>query len=478
MDRLRLLFSKVFSEEPTSIIPITGSASNRQYYRLTNGGKSCVGVVGVEAKENQAFLYMAQHFASKGIRVPEILAVNEDKMAYLLEDLGDEALYDRYVAATKSGEGTDVVENLLCRTMAALPKIQFEGAEGFDYDQCFSIKHFDRRLIMFDLNYFKYCFLKLSGLEFDEIALQEDFERLADDLLVDSETQTFLYRDFNSRNVLINEEEPYFIDFQGGVQGPIYYDVASFIWHARSGYPESLKERMLQTYLTALREYVSVDETAFRLQLRKFVLFRSLQVWAAYGFRGLVEQKANFVVGIPAAISALGDILKLHFDEYPYLMTLLESLISLPKFARQESEAGVLEVKVCSFSFKKGIPQDMSGNGGGYVFDCRSIHNPGRYAPYKALTGKDEPVIRFLENDGEILQFLEHVYGVVDSHVATYASRGFSSLMVSFGCTGGQHRSVYCAEHLAHHLADKFPNVRIRLSHREQTAYPTQLFNV
>ena len=478
MDRLRLLFSKVFSEEPTSIIPITGSASNRQYYRLTNGGKSCVGVVGVEAKENQAFLYMAQHFASKGIRVPEILAVNEDKMAYLLEDLGDEALYDRYVAATKSGEVTDVVENLLCRTMAALPKIQFEGAEGFDYDQCFSIKHFDRRLIMFDLNYFKYCFLKLSGLEFDEIALQEDFERLADDLLVDSETQTFLYRDFNSRNVLINEEEPYFIDFQGGVQGPIYYDVASFIWHARSGYPESLKERMLQTYLTALREYVSVDETAFRLQLRKFVLFRSLQVLAAYGFRGLVEQKANFVVGIPAAISALGDILKLHFDEYPYLMTLLESLISLPKFARQESEAGVLEVKVCSFSFKKGIPQDMSGNGGGYVFDCRSIHNPGRYAPYKALTGKDEPVIRFLENDGEILQFLEHVYGVVDSHVATYASRGFSSLMVSFGCTGGQHRSVYCAEHLAHHLADKFPNVRIRLSHREQTAYPTQLFNV
>lgn len=477
MDRLRLLFSKVFSEEPTSVIPITGSASNRQYYRLTGDKASCIGVLGVDAKENHAFLYMAQHFASKGISVPEILAVNEDKMAYLLSDLGNEALYDRYVKAGKSGEGTADVDDLLCRTMAALPKIQFEGAEGLDFEQCYSIKCFDRRFIMFDLNYFKYCFLKPSGLEFDEVALQEDFEHLADDLLVGADTQTFLYRDFNSRNVMINNEEPYFIDFQGGLQGPIYYDVASFVWHARSGYAESLKEKMLQTYLNALSKYTSVDETAFRTQLRKYVLFRSLQVLAAYGFRGLVEQKANFVVGIPAAITALGDILKLHFDEYPYLMTLLESLTKLPKFASQETEEGVLEVKVCSFSFKKGVPQDMSGNGGGYVFDCRSIHNPGRYAPYKALTGKDEPVIRFLEEDGEIIQFLEHVYGVVDPHVETYASRGFTSLMVSFGCTGGQHRSVYCAEHLAHHLASKFPNVRIRLTHREQAAYPPQLFN-
>ena len=198
----------------------------------------------------------------------------------------------------------------------------------------------------------------------------------------------------------------------------------------------------------------------------------------AYGFRGLIEQKANFVVGIPAAITALKETLDAPFEEYPYLMEVLQAIASLPKFEPADIAGGVLEVKVCSFSFKKGVPQDMSGNGGGYVFDCRSIHNPGRYAPYKALTGKDEPVIRFLEDDGEIMQFLEHVYGVVDPHVATYASRGFTSLMVSFGCTGGQHRSVYCAEHLAHHLAAKFPNVRIRLTHREQTAYPTQLFNV
>lgn len=478
MDRLRLLFSSVFSQEPLSILPITGSASNRQYYRLSADGFSCIGVVGVDVKENQAFIHLARHFASKGINVPEVLACSEDEMAYLLSDLGNDALFDLYGKAVKTGEGIEVVEDLLCKTMESLPKIQFKGAEDLNFENCTSVKRFDRRLVMFDLNYFKYCFLMPSGLEIDVVQLQDDFERFADDLTEGEDTHTFLYRDFNSRNVMVYEGTPYFIDFQGGMRGPIYYDIASFVWHARSGYPESLKTRMMEVYRAALREYITIDDKVFKKQLRKFVLFRSLQVLGAYGFRGLIEQKANFVVGIPAAITALKETLDAPFEEYPYLMEVLQAIASLPKFEPADIAGGVLEVKVCSFSFKKGVPQDMSGNGGGYVFDCRSIHNPGRYAPYKALTGKDEPVIRFLEDDGEIMQFLEHVYGVVDPHVATYASRGFTSLMVSFGCTGGQHRSVYCAEHLAHHLAAKFPNVRIRLTHREQTAYPTQLFNV
>ena len=476
MDRLRLLFTEAFSVELLHLTPITGSASNRQYYRLESDGITCVGVIGTDIKENESFVYMAHHFHSKGINVPKVISMSEDGMAYLLSDLGNVALYDLYLQSIKS-EKREEVEELLCRTMASLPKVQFEGASGLDFNKCYSVKHFDRRLVMFDLNYFKYCFLKPSGLEFNEVALQDDLERFADDLLVESDVPTFLYRDFNSRNVMVSEGEPYFIDFQGGMQGPIYYDVASFIWHARSGYPNALKEKMLRAYLDVLVEYMPVDEPSFRKLLRKFVLFRSLQVLGAYGFRGLVEQKANFVVGIPAAISALKETLETPFEEYPYLMDVLESLTSLPKFASQNESDGVLEVKVCSFSFKKGLPQDLSGNGGGYVFDCRSIHNPGRYQPYKALTGKDEPVICFLEDDGEILQFLEHVYGVVDPHVETYASRGFTSLMVSFGCTGGQHRSVYCAEHLARHLASKYPNVRVRLSHREQTAIQPEVFN-
>ena len=302
MNRLVQLYKARFSEEPSSVTPITGSASNRQYYRLCGEGFSCVGVIGTNSAENASFLGIADHFASKGISVPQVLAVSDDGMAYLQEDLGGSTLFDLYKA---DGTSPDIKE-LLCRTMASLPKIQFEGADEFDFEKCFSAKCFDRRLVMFDLNYFKYCFLKPSGLEFNETLLQDDFERLADDLLEENEkpVRTFLYRDFNSRNVMVKGGEPYFIDFQGGMQGPVYYDVASFIWHARSGYPDRLKEKMLMSYLEALGTYMDVDEVAFRGQLRRFVLFRSLQVLGAYGFRGLVEQKAKFVIGIPAAISA------------------------------------------------------------------------------------------------------------------------------------------------------------------------------
>jgi hypothetical protein len=322
-------------------------------------------------------------------------------------------------------------------------------------------------MVMFDLNYFKYCFLKPSGLEFNEVLLQDDFEKLADGLLAD-DTDTFLYRDFNARNVMVKDGQPYFIDFQGGRRGPIYYDVASFAWQARAKFSPKQKDAMLKAYMDALSEYMHVDAVKFRCRLRLFILFRLLQVLGAYGFRGLVEHKANFVTSIPAAIAELRTLAEEGFEEYPYLTHVLLRLAALPRFQEESRPEGVLEVKVYSFSFKKGIPHDPTGNGGGYVFDCRSIHNPGRYEPYKKLTGRDEPVMRFLEEDGEIVGYLEHVYGVIDPHVETYKGRGFTDLMVSFGCTGGQHRSVYCAEHLAAHLAEKYPDIRVRLIHREQ----------
>lgn len=128
----------------------------------------------------------------------------------------------------------------------------------------------------------------------------------------------------------------------------------------------------------------------------------------------------------------------------------------------------MLTVTIYSFSFKKGIPEDNSGNGGGYVFDCRSTHNPGKYDEYKQLTGLDQPVIDFLEKDGEILEFLSSVYTLVDHHVARFLERGFEHLQVSFGCTGGQHRSVYSAQHTAEHIKEKFPTVSIELIHRER----------
>lgn len=467
MERLYALFRSRYGSEPDAVTPLVGSASDRRYYRLSSEGISCIGVDGTDREENAAFIYLAGHFREKGIHVPEVYAVSEDGMAYIQEDLGGTMLLDLYVQARRSGEGLEEVEDLLCRTMSILPDIQFGGADGLDFDICHPQKEFTARSAMFDLNYFKYCFLKPSGLEFNEMLLQDEFEKFASEL-AGAVPSAFLYRDFQARNVMVKDGEPYFIDFQSGRMGPIYYDVASFVWHARAGYPQGLKERMLDAYLDSLSRYMDIERSEFVRMLRNFLLFRYLQVLGAYGFRGWIGQKANFVVSIPAAIESLGALVKEPFVEYPYMMSVIRSLVELPRFSDQSHDKSVLEVKVCSFSFMKGIPHDPTGNGGGYVFDCRSIHNPGRYEPYKKLTGMDEPVIRFLEDDGEIVEFLEHVYGVVDPHVETYIRRGFSSLMVSFGCTGGQHRSVYCAEHLACHLARKYPDIRVRLTHREQ----------
>ena len=452
-----------------NVTPLAGAGSNRRYCRLEMDGRSCVGVTGTDVKENEAFIALSRHFRAKGLPVPEVYEVSPDGMMYVQEDLGNELLADRVAAAHKNGgiAPDSPLADLLCRTVAVLPKIQIEGARGLDFSVCYPQPAFDRRMVMFDLNYFKYCFLKPSGVEFNEILLQDDFEKLADDLLA-CESDAFMYRDFNARNVMIRDGQPWFIDFQGGRRGPVYYDVASFVWQARAKYPGWLKERMVDAYIEALSAYVETDRQVFDSRLRLFRLFRTLQVLGAYGFRGLVENKAAFVVCIPQAVSDLKELLEELPESYPYLSCILRKMVALPRFAAAADD-GRLEVKVYSFSYKKGIPADMSGNGGGYVFDCRSIHNPGRYEPYKKLTGRDVEVIRFLEDDGEIIGFLDHVYGIVDPHVETYSRRGFTSLTVSFGCTGGQHRSVYCAEHLARHLAGKYPDIRVRLIHREQS---------
>ena len=477
MERLHELFENKYGTKPDSATLLTGSASPRMYFRLVSGSHSCMGVIGTDKEENLAFVQLAEHFKSQGINVPTVYGVSPDGMAYIQEDLGSIMLLDSYVKASQSGEGVDAAGELLCRTMALLPKIQFEGARGLDFNICHPQTEFGYRTVMFDLNYFKYCFLKATGLEFHEMLLQDDFERLADDIVScglpsaeesSSDIPTFLYRDFQARNVMLRDGDPYFIDFQGGRRGPIYYDVASFVWHARAGYSDELKGKMLESYLDALSIYIKVDRAKFMEGLRLFRLFRYLQVLGAYGFRGWTEHKSNFVVSIPAALKALAELLEDPFERYPYLMDVLDQMLRLPRFVSNDAPKAGLEVTVYSFSFKKGVPYDPSGNGGGYVFDCRSIHNPGRYEPYKKLTGRDEPVIKFLEDDGEVFRFLDHVYGVVNPHVETYASRGFTNLMVSFGCTGGQHRSVYCAEHLAVHLAAKYPDITVRLIHREQ----------
>ena len=465
---LESLFKHYTGAAPVSCEALTGSASHRRYFRLTGpDGRTLIGVEGTDADENRAFLTIDRHFASKGINVPKVVA--EDGLCYLQEDLGSTVLYDALASGRTSGKCSEDEVALLRKTVAALPKLQVEGARGLDWSVCYPQPSFDARMVDFDLNYFKYDFLKLSGLEFNEVKLQDDFDRLRADLLSEY-SDTFLYRDFNARNVMLVDGEPWFIDFQGGRRGPVYYDVASFLWQARARYPESLREDLLQTYLEALRAYGPVDEAHFRSRLRLFILFRMLQVLGCYGYRGLWEGKKPFIDSIPPALEIVKSLLP--FADYPYLSEVLASL-SAPHpsegvlFPEPSDSSSALTVTIYSFSFKKGIPEDTSGNGGGYVFDCRSVHNPGKYERFKQLTGLDKPVIDFLEEDGEILRFLDNVYSLVDAHVERFLQRGFTHLQVSFGCTGGQHRSAYSAQHLAEHLVAKYP-VKVHLIHRER----------
>ena len=454
---------------------IQQQGSNRVYSRVTDEqGRSVIRVEGTNRDENRAFIYMARHFHKLGLPVPELYSVSDDEMTYTQEDLGDTLLFDAIKNGREMGNFNENERTLLERTLRALAHIQVEGAKDFDWSICFPVPEMDERAIRWDLNYFKYCFLKGTKIEFSEPKLEDDFDKLVCALSAESGLSTFLYRDFQSRNVMIKDGKPYFIDFQGGRKGPTQYDVASFLWQAKANIPASLREELIDAYLDELKKLQPcMAESEWRAALPHFVLLRTLQVLGAYGYRGYFERKPHFLESIPNALINLEEIFTQNPDlqqEYPTLFLLSKYLPRTTVNRRStdgQSQCQALVVTIYSFSFKRGIPADESGNGGGYVFDCRSTHNPGKYEEYKALTGLDQPVIDFLEKDGEILTFLNSVYALVDHHAERFIERGFDHLQVAFGCTGGQHRSVYCAEHLAAHLKEKY-NIRIHLIHRER----------
>ena len=464
-EELKKLYCTYTGHEPEAIEELPSSGS----IRLT-GTPTLIGVSGTSLEENQAFLYMADHFRKKGLPVPQVVAKSDNDAFYLQEDLGDTLLFNAIEKGRKTSVFDEEEKQLLRKTMHLLPAVQFSGADGMDFSYCYPQSEFNSRSILWDLNYFKYCFLKATGMEFQEDRLEDDFQKMTD-VLMRSSSATFMYRDFQSRNVMIKEGEPWLIDFQGGRKGPVYYDVASFLWQAKANYPESLRKELLKEYLDSLCKYQPVDEKYFYAQLRHFVLFRTMQVLGAYGFRGYFEKKPHFIQSVPFAIETLRQLLQEPYPEYPYLCHVLKELTELKQFT-DDLQKRRLIVKVTSFAYKKGIPEDSSGNGGGFVFDCRAVNNPGKYDRYKPFTGLDKPVIRFLEDDGEITTFLEHVYGLVDASVKRYMERGFTNLSICFGCTGGQHRSVYSAQHLAEHLNQKF-GVQVNLMHREQNIEQT-----
>lgn len=444
------------------------SGSYREYCRLGNKKHTVIGAFNDDVKENTAFLSFTDHFRNKELPVPKIYAVSSDLKKYLQEDLGNVTLFDHL---TKIREQEGFSENIISeyrKVLEVLPRIQIFGGADLDFSVCYPRSEFDKLSMMWDLNYFKYYFLKLAKIAFDEQALEDDFQAFSDYLL-SAKSDYFLYRDFQSRNIMLKNGEVFFIDYQGGRRGALQYDLASLLYDGKADIPAEIRTLLFNVYIEELKKYIPVNEKKFTSYFNGFVLIRIMQAMGAYGFRGFYEKKEHFLKSIPYAINNLNYLLpQVNFPvELPELMKVLKELTQSEVLKAIGKNKNELTVRINSFSYKKGIPADPSGNGGGFVFDCRAINNPGRYTKYKSLTGKDLAVQEFLEQKSEMKLFLNSIYALVDQSVKNYLERGFNHLSVSFGCTGGQHRSVYAAEKLAGHLKNNYP-VNVVLMHREQ----------
>jgi len=473
MDVLNKLFEKHFHAPPERIQPLQGElgGSGRKIIRFSWGNQSAIGVLYGVREENAAFLAFSRHFRHHGLPVPEIYGEDLDRGAYLEEDLGDITLFD-FLSLNRSGESiaAPVVE-FYRKVVAELPRFQIEAGRDLDYSVCYPRGSFDRQSIDWDLNYFKYYFLRLAAIHFSEQALEDDFDRLTD-LLLEAPGDFFLYRDFQSRNVMLRGAQPFFVDYQGGRKGALQYDIASLLFDAKADLPPDLREQLLDAYLEALSTHIKLDREAFLRYYHAFVYVRIMQALGAYGFRGFYERKPHFLQSVPYALKNIRWLLhnaKLPI-ELPTLMSAFQSMLASEKLQRlapvAQPQTQNLLVRIFSFSFHHDLPKDDTGNGGGFIFDARSLPNPGREQRFKQLTGKDAQVIDYLNQQESIHQYLANVVSLVETSVASYQQRGFKNLMVSFGCTGGQHRSVFLAEHLARRLQSR-SGVEVVVRHLE-----------
>jgi len=475
---LKGLFYQWAGVQPSEMAPLPGSGSNRKYFRLKAGHNSIIGTYNTDIRENEAFISFSRALKHAGLPVPGVHGVSQDRTTYLQDDLGDITLFNYLTEKRKQGIFPQSVIETYKEVLAYLPKIQVESLQYLDLSKCYPRAAFDRQSMMWDLNYFKYYFLKLARIPFDEQKLEDDFRGFCD-FLLSADHDYFMYRDFQSRNIMIENDQVFFIDYQGGRKGPPQYDVASLLYDAKANIPEEIREELLDYYLTQVDAFTSIDDRIFRRHYYGYVLIRIMQALGAYGFRGFYERKTHFLQSIPYALTNLKHILKKVSGNFegPHLMTVLEQLPEAPalqKYQQAFPSAHQLTVTIQSFSYKLGLPEDYTGNGGGFIFDCRCIHNPGRYEEYKALTGLDQPVRDFLKADGEIDEFLSNAIQLVEQSVEKYLNRGFDNLQVNFGCTGGQHRSVYCADQLSRHLKQRFTQkLKVIINHREQNIHAT-----
>lgn len=476
---MKELFRQWAGTAPSQCLSLGANGSSRRYYRLScsseNSERTAIGCINDDIQENEAFFSYAQHLRSRGINVPEVYAISADRRTYLQQDLGDTTLYDILRHKKQKGGGFDRQMLLLYeQALSDLASIQIAGADA-DFSHAYPRPEFDRQSILWDLNYFKYHFLKLTHTPFHEQHLEDDFNTLADTLL-SADTNYFLYRDFNPRNIMVGlNSELYYIDFQGGRRGAAQYDVASLLYSAKSDLPEPIRQHLLNHYLDS-RQLEGDNRQQWIRHFWSYVLVRILQTLGAYGYRGLFEHKEYFLQSIPLALNNLQQLIQNHpqlLSQLPELRKVIEGIeyspiVSSTSVSNAAPPSQTLTVSVCSFSYKNNLPTDPSGNGGGFIFDCRALPNPGRYTQYKNYTGKDLPVIQFLQQQQPVDQFLSHAFALVVQSVDKYLERNFTHLQVAFGCTGGQHRSVYCAEQLAKRLSEQYPSINICLRHIAQ----------
>jgi aminoglycoside/choline kinase family phosphotransferase len=469
MDVLKRLFEQHFHVPVLKVTPLQGQlgGSGRNIIRLASDKLSAIGILYDVREENVAFLEFSKHFRRHGLPVPEVYVADLNQGAYLEEDLGDSTLFE-FLSRNRAGENiaTPAVEAYR-RVMEILPRFQVEAGRDFNYGVCYPRASFDRQSIAWDLNYFKYYFLRLAGIPFNEQALEDDFERLTE-FLLSARADYFLYRDFQSRNVLLRGGQPFFVDYQGGRKGALQYDVASMLYDAKADLPPELRQQLLDHYLNKLAGFIPLERDTFMQHYYAYVYVRIMQALGAYGFRGFYERKAHFLQSVPYALKNLRWLLHnvTLSIALPTLMDAFNSMLGSEKLQSLASDEDNLTVRIFSFSFHRGWPKDDTGHGGGFVFDGRSLPNPGREERFRTLTGTDAPVIDYLNQQESVHQFLASVFSLVDASVSEYQRRRFKSLMVSFGCTGGQHRSVYLAEQLARRLRGR-NGVEVVVRHRE-----------
>jgi aminoglycoside/choline kinase family phosphotransferase len=469
MDVLKKLFEQHFRSPAVRVQPLHGQlgGSGRKIIRLANEKLSAIGVLYDVREENVAFLEFSRHFRGHGLPVPEIYAEDLSQGAYLEEDLGDTTLFE-FVSNNRVGENLapQAVEAYY-KVVAMLPRFQIEAGRDLNYEVCYPRAVFDGQSIAWDLNYFKYYFLRLAGIPFNEQSLEDDFSRLTK-FLLSADHDYFLYRDFQSRNIMLRDGHPFFLDYQGGRKGALQYDIASLLYDAKADLPPELRQQLLDRYIDRLGDFIELEREVFMHHYYAYVYVRIMQALGAYGFRGFYERKSHFLQSVPYALKNLRWLLQ-HVElpiALPTLMNAFTSMVASEKLQSLTSKKDNLIVRIFSFSFRRGIPKDETGHGGGFIFDARSIPNPGREERFNALTGKDAPVIDYLNQQESVHQFLASVLSLVDASVNTYQGRGFTSLTVSFGCTGGQHRSVYFAEQLAKHMSGR-NGVEVAVRHLE-----------